>query len=106
MAKLQDIRFKIAEMATKTELHRVQAESYKLLLADRKLTTTQASMAKYSATEMECEVIDMALQMFGGYGYMAEYPISRFYVDARVQRIYGGTSEIMKEIISRDVIGR
>jgi acyl-CoA dehydrogenase len=106
LAKLQDVRFKLAEMATKIQLHRVMAESYKLLLADRKLTTTQASMAKYSATEMECEVVDMALQMFGGYGYMKEYPISRFYVDARVQRIYGGASEIMKEIISRDVIGR
>lgn len=106
IARLQDIRQKIAHMATQTELHRIMMEQYKLLLSEKKLTTVQASMAKYSACEMECDVIDTALQMFGGYGYMKEYPISRFYVDARVQRIYGGTSEIMKEIIGKGVIGR
>lgn len=106
LAKIQDIRMKIAEMATQTELHRIMVEHYKDLLSEKKLTTGQASMAKYSCTEMEGRVIDMALQMFGGYGYMKEYAISRFYVDARAQRIYGGTSEIMKEIIGRDVIGR
>jgi acyl-CoA dehydrogenase len=81
-------------------------EHYKALLTDKALTPAQASMAKYSSCEMECRVIDQALQMFGGYGYMQEYPISRFYVDARVQRIYGGTSEIMKEIIGKSVLGR
>ncbi len=106
LAQLQDIRFKLAEMATKVTLHRVMIESYKLLLADKALSTAQASMAKFSTTEMECEVIDTALQMFGGYGYMQEYAISRFYLDARVQRIYGGASEIMKEIIARDLIGK
>ena len=106
LANLQDIRFKLAEMSTKVTLHRVMIESYKLLLAEKQLTTAQASMAKYSSTEMECEVVDMALQMFGGYGYMQEYPISRYYLDARVQRIYGGASEIMKEIIARDLIGK
>ncbi len=106
LAKLQDIRQKIADMATQTELHRVMLEHYKELLSDKKLTPIQASMAKYSSCEMECKVIDQALQMFGGYGYMQEYPISRFYVDARVQRIYGGTSEIMKEIIGKGIIGK
>ncbi|WP_440873722.1 acyl-CoA dehydrogenase family protein [Thalassotalea sp. PLHSN55] len=106
LANLQDIRFKLAEMATKVTLHRVMIESYKLLLAEKELTTAQASMAKYSSTEMECEVVDTALQMFGGYGYMQEYAISRYYLDARVQRIYGGASEIMKEIIARDLIGK
>jgi len=106
IAKLQSIRHKIAEMKTQTELHRIMLEHYKELLANKALTTEQASIAKYSACEMECKVIDEALQMFGGYGYMQEYPISRFYVDARVQRIYGGTSEIMKEIIGKSVIGR
>lgn len=106
LAKLQDIRQKIAEMATQIELHRIMMEHYKELLMDKKLSTEKASMAKYSACEMEGKVIDMALQMFGGYGYMKEYPISRFYVDARVQRIYGGTSEIMKEIIGKAVIGK
>jgi acyl-CoA dehydrogenase len=81
-------------------------DKYTELLTDGKLSADQAAMAKYSCTEMEGKVIDMALQMFGGYGYMAEYPISRFYADARVQRIYGGTSEIMKEIIGKGVIGR
>ena len=106
LAKIQDIRQKIAEMATQIELHRIMIEHYKALLTDKKLTADQAAMAKYSCTEMEGKVIDMALQMFGGYGYMTEYPISRFYADARVQRIYGGTSEIMKEIIGKGVIGR
>ncbi|PKI16192.1 acyl-CoA dehydrogenase family protein [Colwellia sp. 12G3] len=106
IAKLQSIRHKIADMKTQTELHRIMLEHYKELLANKTLTTEQASIAKYSACEMECKVIDEALQMFGGYGYMQEYPISRFYVDARVQRIYGGTSEIMKEIIGKSVIAR
>ncbi len=106
IAKIQSIRHKIADMRTQTEMHRIMLEHYKELLANKALTTEQASIAKYSACEMECNVIDEALQMFGGYGYMQEYPISRFYVDARVQRIYGGTSEIMKEIIGKSVIGR
>ena len=106
LAKIQDIRQKIAEMATQIELHRIMIEHYKNLLFDKKLSAAQAAMAKYSCTEMEGKVIDSALQMFGGYGYMQEYPISRFYLDARVQRIYGGTSEIMKEIIGHDVLGR
>lgn len=106
IAKIQDIRQKVAEMATQTEIHRVLIERYKELLTDNKLTAEQGALAKYTCSEMECRVIDMALQMFGGYGYMMEYPISRFYADARVQRIYGGTSEIMKEIIGKGVIGR
>ncbi len=106
IARFQDIRQKIADMATQVELHSIMIKKYTELLAERKLSADQAAMAKYSCTEMEGKVIDMALQMFGGYGYMTEYPISRFYVDARVQRIYGGTSEIMKEIIGKGVIGR
>ncbi|WDE13525.1 acyl-CoA dehydrogenase family protein [Thalassomonas haliotis] len=106
LAKIQDIRQKIADMATQIELHRIMIEHYKNLLTEKKLTAEQAAMAKYSCTEMEGKVVDMALQMFGGYGYMKEYPISRFYVDARVQRIYGGASEIMKEIIGHGLIGR
>ena len=106
LAKIQDIRQKVAEMATQTELHRLMITHYKQLLKEGKLSAAQAAMAKYSCTEMEGKVIDTALQMFGGYGYMSEYPISRFYVDARVQRIYGGASEIMKEIIGHSIIGR
>lgn len=104
LAALQDIRFKLAEMHTQVELHKLMIKDYKAQLMAGTLTTEQASMAKYSATEMECSVIDTALQMFGGYGYMREYPISRFYTDARVQRIYGGASEIMKEIIARPLL--
>ena len=63
-------------------------------------------MAKLASTEMQGKVADRCLQLFGGYGYMKEYPISRAYVDARVQRIYGGTSEIMKELIARSLVGR
>ena len=73
-------------------------------LMRHELDTATASIAKLSCTELEDQVVDGCLQLFGGYGYMREYPISRFYADSRVQRIYGGTSEIMKELISRDVL--
>ena len=65
------------------------------------LDVPTASMAKWWLTQMQCDVADECLQFFGGYGYMAEYPISRMFTDARIQKIYGGTNEIMKEIISR-----
>jgi acyl-CoA dehydrogenase len=68
------------------------------------LDAATASMAKFSSTEAQCRVVDGCLQMFGGYGYMKEYPICRAYADARVQRIYGGTSEIMRELIARAVL--
>ena len=60
-------------------------------------------MAKWWATERQCEIIDSCMQLHGGYGYMLEYPIAQMYVDARVQRIYGGANEIMKEVISRSL---
>jgi acyl-CoA dehydrogenase len=63
-------------------------------------------MLKYASTEMQCKTIDQCLQLFGGYGYTTEYPISRFYTDARIQRIYGGTSEIMRELVARSMLGR
>ena len=63
-------------------------------------------MCKLAASEMQGRVADRCVQLFGGYGYMSEYKISRAYVDARIQRIYGGTSEIMKELISRSLVGR
>ena len=70
------------------------------------LDVATAAMLKLASTEMQGKVVDECLQLFGGYGYMQEYPIARAYVDARVQRIYAGTSEIMKEIIARDLLGR
>ena len=71
------------------------------LLMDGQLDAATAAMAKYWTTDLHCKVIDQCLQMFGGFGYMWEYPIARAYADARVARIYGGANEIMKEIISR-----
>jgi acyl-CoA dehydrogenase len=71
------------------------------LVCAGRLDTATASMAKYWTTDLQCKVMDRCLQLHGGYGYMWEYPIARAYADARVQRIYGGTNEIMKEVISR-----
>ena len=70
------------------------------------LTPEAASALKLHTTELFSRVADACLQLFGGYGYMAEYPISRFWTDARVLRIYGGTSEIMKELVARSLLGR
>ncbi|NNF78100.1 MAG: acyl-CoA dehydrogenase [Rhizobiales bacterium] len=106
IAKFQNTRFKIAEMVTEARSLRAFIDECTRLLSDGQLDTATASMAKLKATELQGEVTDGCLQLFGGYGYMREFPISRAFVDARVQRIYGGTSEIMKEIIARDVLGR
>ena len=69
-----------------------------------KMTVVDAAMLKLAATEMQLKTIDQCLQLFGGYGYTDEYPISRFYRDARIQTIYAGTSEIMKEVIARSIL--
>ena len=106
VAKYQNTRFKIAEMATEARSLRAFIDQCTLLLSRDELDTATASMAKLKASELQNHVIDGCLQLFGGYGYMREFPISRAFVDARVQRIYGGTSEVMKEIIARDVLGR
>jgi alkylation response protein AidB-like acyl-CoA dehydrogenase len=74
-----------------------------LALNDGTLTAPDAAGAKYWTTELQWKVVDRCLQLFGGYGYMEEYPIARIWRDARVQRIYGGTTEIMKEVVSRDL---
>ena len=73
---------------------------------DGRLDAATASRAKYYCTDMQCSVIDRCLQVFGGYGYMTEYPIARMYAGARIQKIYGGTNEIMKELISRTLSAR
>jgi len=106
LAKLQNTRFRIAEMKTELTIHRAFIDHCTALLMNSRLDTATASMAKLSCTEMQGRIADGCLQLFGGYGYMREYPISRAFVDARVQRIYGGASEIMKEIIGRSVLGR
>ena len=104
IAKLQNTKFRLAEAATDIRIHRAFIDECKALQVQGTLDTASASMAKYSATEMQCRVVDTCLQLYGGYGYMREYVVSRAFVDARAQRIYGGTSEIMKELISRSVL--
>ena len=106
IAKLQNTKFVLADIKTEIELNKALAEKYVARYVDGDLTPVEASMSKLAASEMQGRVADQCVQLFGGYGYMREYPISRAYLDARIQRIYGGTSEIMKELISRSLVGR
>jgi len=101
IADLQNTRFKLAEVATQIQVGRAFIDRCVEQLVAGKLDTATASMAKLWASETQGRVLDECLQLFGGYGFMNEYLIARMYADARVQRIYGGTSEIMKEVISR-----
>jgi len=103
VASFQNTRFKLAELATEAQIARVFVDRCLELLLDKKLDTATASMAKYWCSDIECRIIDECLQLHGGYGFMWEFPIARAYADARVQRIYGGTNEIMKEVISRSM---
>ena len=106
IAKLQNTKFVLADMKTEIELNKALVEKYVARYVGGELTPVEASMSKLAASEMQGRVADQCVQLFGGYGYMREYPISRAYLDARIQRIYGGTSEIMKELISRSLVGR
>jgi len=106
VASFQNTRFKLAEVKTEIALCRALYEKCADAYARSQLTADDAAMLKYAATEMQCSTIDDCLQLFGGYGYTAEYPISRYYTDARIQRIYGGTSEIMREMVARSILGR
>jgi acyl-CoA dehydrogenase len=106
LSKIQVIRHKIAEMMTEAKLNRAYVNQCLALLEKNQLSTADASVAKLASTEAQGRIVDGCLQLFGGYGYMEEYPISRAFTDARIQRIYGGTSEIMKEIISKDIFGK
>ena len=101
LADLQNTKFKLAEIATQVKVARVFIDDCIKRLAAGTLDTATASMAKLWCTESQARVVDECLQLFGGYGYTTEYMISRMYTDARIQRIYGGTNEIMKEVISR-----
>ncbi|MBU3711227.1 MAG: acyl-CoA dehydrogenase [Limnohabitans sp.] len=103
VASYQNTRFTLAELQTEVQVARVFVDKcLELLMAD-KLDTATASMAKYWCSDLQCKVMDECVQLHGGYGYMLEYPITRAYADARVQRIYGGTNEIMKEVITRSM---
>lgn len=103
IGSLQHIRFKMAEMKTELEICRAFVDQAVIAQEKGELSTAEASMAKYYSTEMQKRHTDECLQFFGGYGYMLEYPIARAYLDARVQTIYAGTTEIMKEIIARSI---
>jgi alkylation response protein AidB-like acyl-CoA dehydrogenase len=102
----QNTRFTLAEMTTEVEITRAFLEQGIRALNDGSFDATLGAKAKWWTTELQNRVIDRCLQMHGGYGYMDEYPISRAYADARVQTIVGGTTEIMKEIIGRELAGR
>jgi long-chain-acyl-CoA dehydrogenase len=99
----QNSRFVLAEAVTETRIARVFVDDCTSKLVAGTLDATTAAMAKYWTTDKQNEIIDRCLQLFGGYGYMAEYPISQMWADARVQKIYGGTNEIMKELIARSL---
>ena len=103
VASFQNTRFTLAELQTEVQVARVFVDKCCELVNVEKLDTATASMAKYWTTDLQCKVMDECVQLFGGYGYMWEYPITRAYADARVQRIYGGTNEIMKEVITRSM---
>ncbi|OBB26085.1 acyl-CoA dehydrogenase [Mycolicibacterium peregrinum] len=105
LAQLQSVRMQIAEMHTDIEVLSEYVDRCVVALNDGELTAAEAAGAKYKATELQWEVLDRVLQMFGGYGYMEEYPIARMWRDARIQRIYGGSNEVMKDLVGRAVVG-
>ena len=99
----QNTQMKLAECKTEATIGKVFVNHCIGLLLDRQLTAETASMAKYWLTDLQCKIVDECLQLHGGYGFMNEYPIARLYRDSRVQRIYGGTNEIMKLLIARSL---
>ena len=103
IASFQNTRFKLAEVATKTRIARTFVDDCIERLVAGRLDTETAAMAKWWVTDTQQEVIDECVQLHGGYGYMNEYLVCRMFADSRVQRIYGGTNEIMKELISRSL---
>jgi alkylation response protein AidB-like acyl-CoA dehydrogenase len=103
LGSFQASRFALAEMKTEIELATVFVDQAVLALGRGELSAEDAAMAKWWCTELQGRVVDRCVQLHGGYGYMLEYPIARAYADARVTRIYGGTTEIMKEIVGRSL---
>ncbi|MEV6217470.1 acyl-CoA dehydrogenase family protein [Nocardia sp. NPDC051833] len=99
----QHVKFELAECATLARVARTFVDDCVTKHTEGTLDSATASMAKYWASDVQCQVIDRCLQLFGGYGYMREYPISEMYTNARAQRIYGGANEIMKELIARSL---
>ncbi|MFZ9335707.1 MAG: acyl-CoA dehydrogenase family protein, partial [Burkholderiaceae bacterium] len=103
VAAYQNTRYTLAELQTEVQVARVFVDKCTEMMMAGTLDTATASMAKYWCSDLQCKVMDECVQLHGGYGYMWEYPIARAYADARVQRIYGGTNEIMKEVITRSM---
>ncbi|MES2757647.1 MAG: acyl-CoA dehydrogenase family protein [Pseudomonadota bacterium] len=103
LIEMQNTRFVLAEIKTEATIARIFIDRCIEDMIAGRMDAVQASMAKYWISDLQCKVIDQCVQLFGGYGYMLEYPIAQMYIDARVQRIYGGANEIMKEIIARSL---
>jgi alkylation response protein AidB-like acyl-CoA dehydrogenase len=103
IGSFQTVKHNMAEMRTELDIARVYVDNQILQHTKGELSADEAAKSKWWVTELEKKVIDRCLQLFGGWGYMEEYPIARAYRDARVQTIYGGTTEIMKEIIGRSL---
>lgn len=104
VAEFQNTRFKLAELQTAIDMGRVYMDRLVELHAEGKCDAAMASAAKFAMSDLQCRVMDECLQLHGGYGYIWEFFIARAYADARVQRIYGGTNEIMKELVARKVL--
>jgi alkylation response protein AidB-like acyl-CoA dehydrogenase len=103
IGSFQNTRFRLAEVATQVDVAQAFVDACVRALGDGELTAVDAAKAKWWCTELQGRALDTCLQLFGGYGYMAEYPIARAWADARVTRIYGGTTEIMKEVVGREL---
>ena len=99
----QNTQFRLAECITEARIARTFVDDCAMKLMDGKLDTATASMAKWWTAQKQCEIVDTCLQFFGGYGYMMEYPIAKMFADSRVQKIYGGSNEIMKLLIAREI---
>ncbi len=99
----QNTQFRLAERYTEAKLARTFVDDCAMKLAEGKLDSATAAMAKWWTTQKQCEIVDECLQFFGGYGYMMEYPIAKMYADSRIQKIYGGSNEIMKLLIAREI---
>jgi alkylation response protein AidB-like acyl-CoA dehydrogenase len=103
IGSFQNSRFVLAELSTEVDIAQCYVDECVRALNAGELTAVDAAKAKWWCTELQGRAVDRCLQLHGGYGYMNEYPIARAYADARITRIYGGTTEIMKEVIGRDL---
>ncbi|WP_244302997.1 acyl-CoA dehydrogenase family protein [Leucobacter coleopterorum] len=106
VADFQNTRFRLADMATTVDVMWAFVDRAMKLYEKGELSPEEAAKVKFWCTEREWEILDQGVQLHGGYGYIMEYPIARAFLDARVHRIYGGTNEVMREIVARAVTGR